>query len=110
MPPAPEIRPAGAATPVTAMPLDKCHRRPASFRAPPRASIAFARSVADAAGVGGRAPYLEKSALDLAGLSPSIADSCICAFVVEHLEQPQQLFAAIERLLKVGGPRSSPAH
>jgi len=66
-------------------------------------SIAIARSLADAAGVGSRATYVEKSALDLAGLSTNVASACICSFVVEHLEQPLQLFAGIEHLLKVGG-------
>jgi ubiquinone/menaquinone biosynthesis C-methylase UbiE len=66
-------------------------------------SIAIATSLAQAAGVGSRASYFEKSALDLDGLSPEIATACICSFVVEHLEEPQKLFAAIARLLKVGG-------
>jgi SAM-dependent methyltransferase len=66
-------------------------------------SIAIARSLAEAAQVENRASYLEKSALDLAGLSPNVADACICSLVVEHLEQPLQLFASIEHLLTVGG-------
>ena len=69
----------------------------------------IARSMADAAGVGARASYVEKSGLDTDGLSAGVADGCICCFVVEHLEQPLQLFAAIRHLLKVGGRASSQA-
>ncbi len=66
-------------------------------------SIVIARKIADGAGVGDRASYVEKSALDIGGLPAESADACICSFVVEHLERPLQLFAGIAHLLKVGG-------
>ncbi len=66
-------------------------------------SIVIARAISTAAGVGDRAQYLEKSALDLDELEPGRADACICSFVVEHLEKPTQLFSAISHLLKPGG-------
>lgn len=66
-------------------------------------SITIATSVAKAAGVAGRAKYLEKNALDLSSLEPGRADGCICSFLVEHLEDPQHLYKVLAHLLKPGG-------
>lgn len=66
-------------------------------------SIDIASSIARAAGVAGRTEYSERNALDLASTEPEVADAVICSFLVEHLEQPQQLFAVIEKLLRPGG-------
>jgi SAM-dependent methyltransferase len=66
-------------------------------------SIAIARSLACAAGVAERATYERRDALDLASTEPAVADACICNFLVEHLEAPDRLFAAIRHLLAPGG-------
>ncbi len=66
-------------------------------------SIKIANSVAEAAGVGGRAKYVEKDALDLEKVDAESADGCICSFLVEHLEDPQHLYKVISHLLKPGG-------
>jgi ubiquinone/menaquinone biosynthesis C-methylase UbiE len=63
-------------------------------------SIAIASSVCRAAGFEQRATYIERNALDLDQMAPASADGLICSFVVEHLEQPDQLFAVIQHLLK----------
>lgn len=65
-------------------------------------SIQIATSVTRAAGVGDRAQYTEKNALDLSQMQENSADGLICSFLVEHLEQPQQLFAVVNHLLKPG--------
>jgi 2-polyprenyl-3-methyl-5-hydroxy-6-metoxy-1,4-benzoquinol methylase len=66
-------------------------------------SIEIADSVARAAGVAGRAKYVEKNALDLAEIEAGSADGCICSFLVEHLEDPQHLYKVLSHLLKPGG-------
>jgi ubiquinone/menaquinone biosynthesis C-methylase UbiE len=66
-------------------------------------AIEIARSICRAAGAGDRAVYLEQNALNLTMLSPASADAVICSFLVEHLEQPSQLFAVISHLLKPKG-------
>lgn len=66
-------------------------------------SITIAKSVANAAGVSDRSVYEERNALDLNQVKAESADACICCFLVEHLEQPSQLFAVIAHLLKPGG-------
>jgi ubiquinone/menaquinone biosynthesis C-methylase UbiE len=67
------------------------------------ASIQIASSVAKAAGVSSRVEYQERNALDLAQVSAQSADAVICSFLVEHLEDPGQLFAVIHHLLRPGG-------
>jgi 2-polyprenyl-3-methyl-5-hydroxy-6-metoxy-1,4-benzoquinol methylase len=66
-------------------------------------SIAIASAITGAAGVGSRATYTLRNALDLTSMPEACADALICSFLVEHLEQPEQLFAVIARLLKPGG-------
>jgi hypothetical protein len=66
-------------------------------------SIEIANSVAAAAGVDGRAVYSERDALDLSQVEAESADGCICSFLVEHLENPQQVYKVISHLLKTGG-------
>ncbi len=66
-------------------------------------SIAIASSIANAAGVSDRVTYTLRNALDLAVMPEASADAVICSFLVEHLEQPDQLFAVIGRILKPGG-------
>ncbi len=65
-------------------------------------SIAIASAVAAAAGVGSRAQYTQRDALDLAAMPAACADAVICSFLIEHLEQPERLVAVIARLLKPG--------
>ncbi|MCB9683053.1 MAG: methyltransferase domain-containing protein [Alphaproteobacteria bacterium] len=66
-------------------------------------SIAIASSVAQAAGVSDRVTYTQRNALDLSAMPEGIADAVICSFLIEHLEQPDDLMAVIGRLLKPGG-------
>lgn len=66
-------------------------------------SIEIASAVTQAAGVGDRASYLEKNALSLIELDAETADAGICSFLIEHLEDPAQLFRVIHYLLKPGG-------
>ncbi|MBI5725794.1 MAG: class I SAM-dependent methyltransferase [Planctomycetes bacterium] len=66
-------------------------------------SITIAGSVSAAAGVGGRARYELKDALDLAKAPPESADAVINCFLAEHLERPAKLFEVIARLLKPDG-------
>jgi len=66
-------------------------------------AMVIARSIAEAAGVGDRAKYEEKDALNLQEVPAEIADACVCGFVVEHLEDPQKLFRVIAHLLKPHG-------
>lgn len=65
-------------------------------------SIAIARSIAKAAGVGERAEYTLRNALDLATMPTASADAVICSFLIEHLEAPGLLVANIANLLKPG--------
>jgi 2-polyprenyl-3-methyl-5-hydroxy-6-metoxy-1,4-benzoquinol methylase len=67
------------------------------------ASIKIATSVSRAAGCNGRAVYEERNALDLSQLPAETADAVICSFLIEHLEQPQQLMAVVHHLLKPKG-------
>jgi len=66
-------------------------------------SIDIATRITKAAGVSDRATYTEQNALDLSALPEASADALICSFLVEHLEQPEQLFAVIGHVLKPGG-------
>jgi len=63
-------------------------------------SIAIASSIAEAAGLAGRAAYFERDALDLESLPGESADAVICSFLIEHLEDPGRLVAVIEHLLR----------
>jgi 2-polyprenyl-3-methyl-5-hydroxy-6-metoxy-1,4-benzoquinol methylase len=63
-------------------------------------SIKIARQLADSAGVKERARYIEKNALELPETADGSADACICSFLVEHLEEPEKLFAIIADFLK----------
>ncbi len=65
-------------------------------------SIAIASSIAKAAGVGDRAVYTLRNALDLATMPTASADAVICSFLIEHLEDPGLLVANIANLLKPG--------
>jgi hypothetical protein len=66
-------------------------------------SIAIATSVARAAGLGHRAAYTLKNALDLDEVADRMADGVICSFLVEHLEKPEELFTVVHHLLKPRG-------
>ena len=66
-------------------------------------AIQIARDTAKAAGVEDRATYQQCNALDLDEMPARSADACICCFLVEHLEQPEKLFAVMEHLLVPGG-------
>ena len=61
-------------------------------------SIKIARQLADSAGVNERARYIEKNALELPETADGSADACICSFLVEHLEEPEKLFAELEKM------------
>lgn len=65
-------------------------------------SVTIATRMAAAAGVGTRAAYQQQNAL---ALDPATAsgNALVCCFVVEHLEDPDGLFAAFERLLEPEG-------
>jgi ubiquinone/menaquinone biosynthesis C-methylase UbiE len=67
------------------------------------ASIEIATTLSGAAGVGERAVYTEKNALSLSEMPAQSADAVICSFLLEHLEQPQDLFAVVGHLLKPRG-------
>jgi SAM-dependent methyltransferase len=66
-------------------------------------AMKIAAAVASAAGVGDRAVYEERDALELGEIPAGSADACICCFLVEHLERPDRLFSVIHRLLRDGG-------
>ena len=66
-------------------------------------SIEIATMVTRAAGSGDRASYTEKNALQLDAVPKESADAVICSFLVEHLENPEELFAVIGHLLKPRG-------
>ena len=66
-------------------------------------SIEIASSVTRAAGMESRVRYDQRDALDLTELDADCADAGISSFLIEHLEQPAQLFAVINHLLKPGG-------
>lgn len=63
-------------------------------------SMRIAGEVAQAAGFSGRARYELRNALDLDAMAAESADTVICNFVIEHLEDPDKLFAVIHHLLK----------
>ncbi len=66
-------------------------------------SMAIARAIAGAAGVGDRATYTRQNVLDLENLPVAAFDALICSFLVEHLEDPERLAAVIGRLVRPGG-------
>lgn len=82
------------------------HRRPTArllaFDISP-SSIAIASSLAHAAGLSDRARYELRDALELHVQAAGSAAACICNFLVEHLEEPERLFAVIHHLLAPGG-------
>ncbi|MDH5354073.1 MAG: class I SAM-dependent methyltransferase [Gammaproteobacteria bacterium] len=65
-------------------------------------SIQIATSVARAAGVQNRTAYYESDALDLENQKAESCDAVICSFLIEHLEEPDRLFAIINKLLRPG--------
>jgi SAM-dependent methyltransferase len=66
-------------------------------------SVATSRAMAHAAGLSDRTSYEVRDALDLERLAPQSADAVICSFVLEHLEQPEKIFAATRHLLRPDG-------
>ena len=66
-------------------------------------SIRIATEVSTAAGFNGRARYEIRNALDLDGMPAQVACAVICNFLIEHLEDPNKLYAVIHHLLKPGG-------
>lgn len=66
-------------------------------------SIAIASAVAQAAGVGDRATYTRRNALELGALPAGSKDAVICSFLIEHLETPERLVEVIAHHLKPGG-------
>ena len=63
-------------------------------------SIDIAQKLAESADVNDRAKYIRKNALELPEVADGSADACICSFLVEHLEEPEKLFAIISDFLK----------
>lgn len=66
-------------------------------------SIEIASAMARTAGVAGRAQYEVRDALALTSLDAESADAVICCFLIEHLEQPEKVFAVVRHLLRKGG-------
>ncbi len=66
-------------------------------------SIEIASALSRAAGVGGRARYLEQNALGLMKMPGGRFDAAICCFLIEHLEEPGRLFDVIHHVLRPGG-------
>jgi 2-polyprenyl-3-methyl-5-hydroxy-6-metoxy-1,4-benzoquinol methylase len=66
-------------------------------------SVATSRAMAHAAGLSSRTSYEVRDALDLERLEPQSADAVICSFVLEHLEEPEKIFAATRHLLRTDG-------
>jgi len=66
-------------------------------------SMKIASSLARAAGLGERAIYEQRDAMDLCKLPSPQAQACICCFLVEHLEQPQGLMKSLAHVLQPGG-------
>lgn len=66
-------------------------------------SMEIAASVSRAAGVADRVTYEERDALTLDPEGAEKFDSCICCFLIEHLENPQQLMRVVSGRLKRDG-------
>ena len=66
-------------------------------------SIATSKAMARVAGFSDRTSYELRDALDLESLESQCADAVICSFVLEHLEQPEKIFAAVRHLLRPNG-------
>lgn len=66
-------------------------------------SLDIAQRIAAAAGVGDRARYTQADVRTLADGPADTADALICCFLVEHLEQPAELFEVVRHALKPGG-------
>lgn len=66
-------------------------------------SIRIATSIAGAAGVGARAIYTRRDAMDLGGRPPATKDAVVCSFLIEHLEEPKRLVETMFHELKPGG-------
>lgn len=65
-------------------------------------SIEIASSISIAAEMNERTSYFEQDGLALPKETIESADACICCFLVEHLEEPQRLFASIKSVLRPG--------
>ncbi len=63
----------------------------------------MANGIAAAAGLGDRARYEIRDALDLDQMPAESACAVVCNFLIEHLEDPHKLFAVIHHLLKPRG-------
>lgn len=66
-------------------------------------SIAIATSISRAAGVGDRASYTRRNALELGSLPAGTKDACICSFLIEHLEEPRRLVEVMAHHVRPGG-------
>ena len=66
-------------------------------------SIQIASSVTRAAGMEARVQYEERDALELTELDEECADAGITSFLIEHLEDPAQLFRVVSHVLRPGG-------
>jgi SAM-dependent methyltransferase len=66
-------------------------------------SIEMATAIAGGAGMRGRADYRLQNVMELDPAAVDPADACICSFLIEHLEDPEQLLHVMAGLLKPGG-------
>lgn len=66
-------------------------------------SIELATALASAAGVGNRATYRERNALELPLNGEALVDACVCNFLMEHLEDPDGLIRVIAAQLRPHG-------
>jgi SAM-dependent methyltransferase len=66
-------------------------------------AIEMATAIAAGAGMSDRASYRLQDVMELDAAATAPVDACICSFLIEHLEQPDQLLAAMSDLLVPGG-------
>ena len=67
------------------------------------ASVTIASGLSRAAGMGERANYVQCDALQVVREPSMLADAVICCFLVEHLEQPDELLRAMSHTVAPGG-------
>jgi ubiquinone/menaquinone biosynthesis C-methylase UbiE len=66
-------------------------------------AVEIATAVSRAAAVSDRAVYEVRGALNLTEAQAESADGAICRFLLEHLQNPDELLNVVKRLLKPGG-------
>jgi 2-polyprenyl-3-methyl-5-hydroxy-6-metoxy-1,4-benzoquinol methylase len=66
-------------------------------------AIEMSTRLAEGAGMADRARYALQNVMELDPATTAPVDACICSFLIEHLEQPDQLLSVISALLRPGG-------